>query len=484
MSLYGGVELPGRPDLANVRKLDLMSIKPIGRMQRAGMAIDIPHFRQLSSDLSTRITEKHRLILSHIPSDKLSSFIDASGTFDDDVDEDSDFNPDSGLQIADLLFNVLEIGKGKKLKTTKSGAVAVDKEQLENLKAEHPIVQEVLDYRGLVKLKGTYVDKLPRIARFHPRGSSCPVCGLDHNAETWRVHTQILGTRTGTGRFASKLPNLQNISVRTADGRAVRAGFIPSPGCRLVGNDFSQIELRMLAHISGDEVMIQVYLDDGDIHTKTACEAFGIEPHEVKKLIHRPPAKCTNFAVAYAVSEIGLNTQIRLGFLRDLKIAVPSFITEEWCKQFIAKWFTVYPRVKPFMEKQTYNAMRYGIVWTLAGRVRRIPEVRSVHKRIQQAGVRQAGNVKDQGSCADLMRLAMAAVDDRCEEIRQQGYWAWPLLTVHDELILEAEEDVAEAVQAMVQSEMDNVAMDRATGKNLLKVPIKSEGAILSRWEK
>lgn len=488
MSLYGGVELPGRPDLYNVRKLDLLSIRPIQRMQRYGFAIDIPHFRQLSSDLSARIAEKHRLILSHIPADKLRLFIDSSGVDDDDyLDYEDDFNPDSGLQMAELLFTTLGIGKGKKLKTTAKGQVAVDKEQLENLKSEHPIVQEVLDYRGLVKLKGTYVDKLPRIARLHPRStaaSPCPECGMAHMADTYRVHTQILSTRTGTGRLASKNPNQQNIPARSELGRAVRAGFIPSPGTRLVANDFSQIELRMLAHISGDEVMIQVYLDDGDIHTKTACGAFGIEPHEVNKLVHRPPAKIANFSIAYGTTEIGFLAQLKMAFLRDMKIPVPAFVTEVWVKQFIDKWFLTYPRVKPFMEKQTRDAMKYGIVWTLAGRVRRIPEVRSVHKRIQQAGIRQAGNVKDQGTCADLMRLAMAAVDDRCEQIRQQGYWVWPLLTVHDELILEAEEDVAEAVQGMMQEEMDHVAHDRGTGKNLLKVPIKSDGGILERWEK
>lgn len=483
MALYGGVELPGRPDLENVRRLDLLGIRPVQRCQRIGFAIDPPYFHDLSISIGKRAAEKKRIILSMIPPDKLKAFIEASGTFDDEVDED-EFNVDSTQQMATMLFEILGIGKGTKLKTTKKGAIAADKEQLENLKSSHPIVQEVLDYRGLVKIKGTYVDKLPRIARFHPAGTDCPECGLAHYYPTWRVHTQILGTRTATGRYASKNPNLQNLGARTADGRAVRAGFIASPGTRLIANDFSQIELRMLAHISGDETMIQVYLDDGDIHTKTACGAFGIEPHEVNKLVHRPPAKIANFSIAYGTTEIGFLAQLKMAFLRDMKIPVPAFVTEAWVKQFIDKWFLTYPRVKPFMDKQTRDAMKYGIVWTLAGRVRRIPEVRSVHKRIQQAGIRQAGNVKDQGTCADLMRLAMAAVDDRCEQIRQAGYWVWPLLTVHDELILEAEEDVAEAVQGMMQEEMDHVAWDRQTGKNLLKVPIKSDGGILERWEK
>lgn len=751
MALYGGVQLPGAPDLENVRKLDLLSIKPISRMQRYGFAIDIPHFQELSLELAGKISDKHRAIISMVPPDRLSAFVEASGGYDDDIDEDSDFNPDSGKQMAELLFNTLEIGKGKKLKTTKSGAVAVDKEQLENLKSEHPIVQEILDYRGLVKLKGTYVDKLPRIARFHPRGPDCPACGLAHNADTQRVHTQILATRTGTGRLAcvaswtpvitsngatriedlsvgaqvwthkarwrsvtakylkgvdrmyhvrfsngevltctadhklllfvheceqvvgkelrqseasagsvsysgspnhgsnsgghgdngsecwvgseelsatsriqssfcdsllqiqagreeptvrysgrstsemdwsggrwvrvfdllegwekaicppdsngdragsigfargvrcasyrrghkeqrsgqpgvgnevrspedsyttggfaftsieeinfagslevydisveedesylacgvfshnSKNPNQQNIPARSELGRKVRAGFIPSPGTKLVANDFSQIELRMLAHIADETTMLEVYRQDGDIHNRTACGAFGIEPHEVQKLLHRPPSKIGNFSIVYQVSPEGFLTQLRLAFLRDMGLAVPSWVTLDWVKWFIGQWHKTYYKVQSFTDSQTYNAHRYGIVWTLAGRVRRIPEVRSVHKRIQQAGIRQAGNVKDQGSCADLMRLAMAAVDDRCEQIRAGGYWAWPLLTVHDELILEVEEDAAEAVQSMMQEEMNNVAVDRQTGKNLLLVPIKSDGGILERWEK
>ncbi len=483
MSLYGGVELPGRPDLENVRKLDLMSIRPIQRMQRLGFAIDIPYLHDLSSDLSTGISAKHRLILSHIPADRLSAFVDSSGTFEDDVDED-EFNPDSGPQMAELLFNVLGIGKSHRLKTTRGGAVAVDKEQLENLKSEHPIVQEVLDYRSLVKLKGTYVDKLPRIARCHPRGKNCLVCGLDHVAETWRVHTQILATRTGTGRLASKSPNQQNIPVRTELGRAVRAAFIASPGTRLIANDFSQIELRMLAHIANEPTMIEVYRNNGDIHNRTACGAFGLEPSQVQKLLHRPPAKIGNFSIVYQITPEGFLAALKMAFLRDMNLPVPSWVTLEWVKWFIGQWHKTYAKVQPFTDSQTYNAMRYGIVWTLCGRVRRIPEVRSVHRRIQQAGIRQAGNVKDQGSCADLTRLAMASVDDRLEQLLAEGYWCWPLLTVHDELIVEAEEDVAEAVQMMIQSEMDNVMTDRQTGRNLCRVPIRSEGGILERWTK
>lgn len=482
MSLYGGVELPGRPDLENVRKLDLLSIKPISRMMRYGFAISIPHFLQLSSDLSTLIAEKHRTIISLIPPDKLSAFLAASGVDDDEVDED-EFNIDSTQQMAQMLFDVLGIGKSSKLKTTKSGKVAVDKKQLENLKSEHPIIQEVLDYRGLVKLKGTYVDKLPRIARFHPRGD-CPVCGLTHRWETNRVHTELLLTRTTTNRVASKNPNLQNISARTELGRRVREGFIASPGTMLCQRDFSQIELRILAHCSGDENMIRIYKQNIDIHLDTACRAFDLLPEQIDKLLHRAPCKNVNFGICYGLSEVGLYDQMLLTYATALK-PVPKWLTQEWCKQFIAQWFSLYPKVKPFMDHEQYCALRYGIVWTLFGFARRIPEVRSVHKRIQQAGIRQAGNVKIQGTATGgLTKLACAAIDDRLEHIRDAGYWAWPILPIHDEIIVEAEEKVADAVQEMMADEMDGVMDDRQTGRCLSRVPIQSEGHTIDKWKK
>lgn len=488
MALYGNVEVPGRPDAENVRQLDLLPLPAIRRMGRLGFAIDAPYFHDLSSDFAAQLIDKRKAIASYIPPDKLEAFVELSGGYDDDVDEsalDVEVNPDSGKQLSTLLFDVLGIGKGKKLKTTKGGdRLATDKKQLEMLKRDNPIIAEILEYRQIAKLKGTYTDKLPRIARLHKRGADCGICGLAHDADTLRVHTQILGTRTATGRYASKNPNLQNIPAKTESGRLVRAGFIASPGTVLVQRDFSQIEVRMLAHISADDNLIRIFLDDIDMHIDTACRAFGLKPEEVDKHLHRAPAKTTTFLVVYGGTEIGLLEQLTLLFA-SAGVQMPVYINEAWCKSFIRTWFDCYPGVSRFMEHEQHCVMRYGITWTICGRVRRIPEVRSVHNRIQQVGLRAAGNMKDQGSSADLMKLALAATDERAGYLRDCDMWAWPLLTIHDELIYEtAEGEAADAMEVVLQEEMDNVMVDRQTGRNVCRVPIKSDGGQMLRWQK
>lgn len=454
-------------------------------MQKLGFAIDAPYFHDLSHDFAAQLIDKRKAIASYIPPDKLEAFVELSGGYDDDVDESEiEVNPDSGKQLSTLLFDVLGIGKGQKLKTTKGGdRLATDKKQLEMLKRDNPIIAEILEYRQIAKLKGTYTDKLPRIARLHKRGADCSVCGLDHAADSLRVHTQILGTRAATGRYASKNPNLQNIPSRSDNGRKVRAGFIASPGTVLVQRDFSQIELRVTADVSGDEVMIQVYADDGDIHMTTACGAFDLLPEQVDTVIHRPAAKTANFSIVFGTTEQGFYEQLTVSFAQ-MGMATPAWLTVEWCKWFINKWFDVYPGVRKYMERQQHCVERYGCVWTLFGRVRRIPEGQSVHKKIQAAGMRAAGNMKVQGTAADMMKLALAAADERAEQLRECGYWAWPLLTIHDELIFEADEDIAEALEIVLAEEMDNVMIDRDNGRNLCRVPIKSAGHCMLKWEK
>ncbi len=485
MALYGGIEVPGHPDPTNVQKLDLLPLPALRRMQKLGMAIDAAYFRDLSHDFGNQLADKRRAIASYIPPDKLEEFVELSGGYDDDVDEDVEVNPDSGKQLSTLLFDVLGIGKGQKLKTTKGGdRLATDKKQLEMLKRDNPIIAEILDYRQIAKLKGTYTDKLPRIARRHPRGADCPHCGLHHEAETLRVHTQILGTRAATGRYASKSPNLQNIPSRSDNGRKVRAGFIASPGTVLVQRDFSQIELRVTADVSGDEVMIDVYMNDGDIHMTTACGAFDLQPEQVDKVIHRPAAKTANFSIVFGTTEQGFYDQLTVSFAQ-MGMATPKWLTVDWCKWFINKWFAVYPGVRGYMDHQQHCVERYGCVWSKFGRVRLIPEGRSVHKKLQAAGMRAAGNMKVQGTAADMMKLALAAVDERAAQLRDCGYWAWPLLTIHDELIFEAAEgDAADAMEVVLEDEMDNVMVDKQTGRNLCRVPIKSDGGQMLQWKK
>jgi len=312
--LYGGVKLTGRPDPANVMKLDLLPMPCINDMMRYGFAIDREHFWELSIRLEREMGELRTQIIDSIPPEKLDEFMSRAG-LDEENDNDGeplDYNPfnlDSNEQLATLLYDVLNIGAGKQLKMTKGGdRISTGKKQLEQLKHEHPIVQLLLSYRERAKLNTTYCQALPRQAKFHPRVESCPVCELKHQADTWRVHTQILTTRTTTGRLASKAPNLQNISTRTELGRLVRAGFIASPGTELVSVDYSQMEVRFTAHYTRDPNLLRIYhTPGGDVHIDTARRAFGLRDDEVPdKLTQRDPSKTTTFLVIYSGSALAL----------------------------------------------------------------------------------------------------------------------------------------------------------------------------------
>src|SRR6185312_6598748 len=240
MSIFGGISLPGQPDPENIRKLDLLPIPQIRRMMRMGIAIDREWLWELSSNLDLRKTELKKDICALIPEEALELFV--SSTTDE-----LNLNVESASQIAKLLFEVLLVGNGRRLKTTKDGKrLSTGKKQLETLKRDHPVIPLILEYRECSKLKSTYTDALPKVARLHPRTSHCDICGTAHLESHYRIHTEILTTRTDTGRLASKRPNLQNIPALTKLGREVRKAFIPQKGSKLVGYDFAQIELRLL----------------------------------------------------------------------------------------------------------------------------------------------------------------------------------------------------------------------------------------------
>ena len=312
MSLFGGITLPGKPDLENVRKLDLIPVPAIRRMRRYGFAIDREYCHDLSSEFRAGMQELEKDIVSYIPKDKLREFTDQSIT-DEEEGEDGDgggedsplgtsaeetfahgFNVGSSEQIGKLLFDILGLGAGKELKRTGDGKrISTGKAQLRDLEREHPVVPLILAYRERAKLISTYPDALPVLARFHPRGSCCPVCELPHSADTWRLHSDVVQTRAVTGRLAGRRPNLMNIPQRTELGSKVRAAFIASPGCRLVSADFSQVELRMMAHLANCSSMLDVYRRNGDIHVETAMACFGIDdPKKLDKISHRIPSKC------------------------------------------------------------------------------------------------------------------------------------------------------------------------------------------------
>ena len=400
MSLFGGVTVSGRPDLENIRRLDLLPIPMVRKMQRYGIAIDILYLLEFSSELTTQMLELEREIAGFLPADALHRFSDAAS----DIEEESgsvEFNANSAVQIRSLLFDTLKIGGGRELKTTADGKVSTGKKQLELCRDDHPVVHKVLQYRERSKLKSAFADSLPKKAKYHPRNSdgSCPICELSHVESTWRVHTEFTMTRTETGRFASKNPNLQQIPARSELGGRIRQAFLASPGTRLVSSDFSQIELRDLAHMANARSMIQVYEEDKDIHLYTACRTFGKDydryarlaslkdqgklPAEEKadwgdfSLNCRLPSKNVNFMIVYGATALGLQAQLALSKL---------FWTEEQCNDFIDRWFALYPEVRDYMELQHYRARRYGFVWDVFGRVRRVPETHSTHSYIRSAG--------------------------------------------------------------------------------------------------
>lgn len=325
MPLYGGITLPGHPDLENVRKLDLLPVAAIRRMQRYGFAIDREYCHDLSSEFRAGMVELEKDIVSYIPKDKLHVF--AESTEEDGEEEEgadgNEFNVASAEQIGKLLFDVLGVGTGKELKRTSGGKISTGKAQLRDLEREHPVVPLILAYRERAKLISTYTDALPKIARFHPRGSCCPVCELPHRADTWRLHSEIVQTRAVTGRLAGRRPNLMNIPQRTELGSKVRAAFIASPGCKLVSADFSQVELRMMAHLANCSSMLDVYRRNGDIHVETAMACFGIDdPKKLDKISHRIPSKCFH-PDTEVLTKTGWKRIVELGIGEEVVQAIP-----------------------------------------------------------------------------------------------------------------------------------------------------------------
>jgi DNA polymerase-1 len=481
--LYGGIKLPGCPDFENVRKLDLLPMPALMEMMKYGFAIDRDHMHVIGDKLAVEMAELKLEICSYIPESKLEEFIAKSN-----LDDDSAMNVDSNQQLCELLFNTLNIGHGRELKRTKSGThISTGRRQLEKLRIDHPVIGKVLNYRECAKLKNTYADNLPSMAVLHPAGRNCNICGLHHHADTYRIHTQILSTRTATGRYASKDPNLQNIPIRSLLGAAIRAGFVATPGCVLLSVDYSQIELRMLAFVACVKKLIEVFLHNGDPHTVTAMEAFGITEAQVNadKIRYRNPSKNVNFAVVFGETALGLFEQLVADSYGKAGIPVPEWLTLEWCEEFLRKWFDIYTEVREYMELQAYRSYRYGMVWDMVGRIRLVPEVKSVHKRIVAAGLRQAGNMPIQGLASELIKLAIAEIQEFViTEVRSQGIHCIPLLTVHDEVIYEIDESWGGVIKEIVEGIMGNVLIDKDTGEDYCTVPIKAEGKIMQRWEK
>ncbi len=345
-----------------------------------------------------------------------------------------DFNINSPKQLGEILFEKMQIPGGKKTKTGYSTAADV----LEKLAPEYPFVSDILEYRGLAKLKSTYADGL---ANYIDEGN--------------RIHSHFNQTITATGRISSTEPNLQNIPVRLEQGRLIRKVFVPKDGCVFIDADYSQIELRILAHMSGDEKLIAAYGKDEDIHKITASEVFHIPLDEVTSL-QRRNAKAVNFGIVYGISSFGLSQGLS--------------ISRKEAKEYIDRYFDTYPQVKTFLDRLVADAGKNGYVTTMFGRRRPVPELQSANFMQRSFGERVAMNAPIQGTAADIIKIAMIRVHDRMQE---EGLRSRLLLQVHDELLVEAYEDEVESVKAILSEEMHAAArlsvrleIDMHTGNN------------------
>jgi DNA polymerase-1 len=398
-------------------EIDAPLVPVLARMEDAGVKIDLAALERMSGKLQREAAVKARDIYERCG---------------------VEFNINSPKQLGDVLFNKLALpmpakhGKGKKIST------AVD--VLEGLAAEHEVPRLVLEYRQLTKLKSTYVDALPALIR----------------SQSGRVHTTFGQTGTATGRLSSANPNLQNIPIRTELGREIRAAFIAEPGHVLLAADYSQIELRLLAHYSKDKLLVEAFRRGDDIHTLTASQVFGVPPLMVTPE-HRRAAKVVNFGIVYGLSAFGLSQQLG--------------ITTSEAKKFIDAYFEKYSGVRAFIDATLEQARREQKVTSLFGRVRPIPDINSKNPNQRGFAERTAVNTPLQGTAADLIKLAMIRID---EEIRQRGLKSRMTLQVHDELVFEVPESEVDTMKPLVREHMEQAYS--------LAVPLLVEIGVGPNW--
>jgi DNA polymerase-1 len=347
------------------------------------------------------------------------------------------FNLNSPKQLGEILFNQLGLKPKKK---TPGGAPSTNEDALQELALDHPLPKLILDYRGLAKLKSTYTDKLPNMV----------------NPRTGRVHTNYSQAVAVTGRLSSNDPNLQNIPVRSMEGRKIREAFIAEPGNVIVSADYSQIELRIMAHLSGDASLLQAFAADADIHAATAAEVQGVALESVTPDMRRM-AKAVNFGLIYGMSAFGLAAQLN--------------VERNVAQAYIDRYFARYPGVLDYMNRTREQAKLHGYVETLFGRRLYLPEIRAAGPR-RQGAERAAINAPMQGTAADLIKLAMIAVQGW---LGASGLQSKLIMQVHDELVLEVPESELAAVRVGLPQKMCGVAQ--------LNVPLKAEVGVGANWE-
>ena len=381
-----------------MEEIEMPLVFVLSDMEKQGICIDADALREYGDRLSVSITELEKKIYEQAG---------------------EEFNINSPKQLGNILFEKLQMPNGKKTKTGYSTSAEV----LDKLAADYPIVADILEYRKLTKLKSTYADGLS-----------------NYIDDTGKIHTTFHQTITATGRLSSTDPNLQNIPIRIELGKMIRKVFHPMKGNLFVDSDYSQIELRLLAHMSGDEKLIEAFRQNQDIHRSTAASVFHVPFEEVSDL-QRRNAKAVNFGIVYGISAFGLS--------QDLNIS------QKEAQGFIDSYFETYPKIKEFLDGTVAEAKEKGFTRTLYGRIRPVPELSSGNYMQRQFGERVAMNAPIQGTAADIIKIAMIRVHDR---LIREGYKSRLILQVHDELLIETVETEKDAVTALLEEEMQGAA--------------------------
>jgi DNA polymerase-1 len=402
-------------------EIEMPLVPVIVDMQRAGVKLDRPALDEMGRELGQRLAELQEEIESHVG---------------------HSININSTQQLSVALFDEMGLALPW-MRRGKSGHYSTAADTLEKIRDKHPVVELILEHRQLSKLKGTYVDALPALI----------------NPETHRVHTSFNQTGSATGRFSSSNPNLQNIPIRTDIGREIRRAFVAAEGCLLLAADYSQVELRVLAHISGDPAMLAAFSRGEDIHASTAAAIYGVPLEEVTSA-QRRVAKMTNFAISYGVTGYGL--------------AERTGLTQEEAEAFIKSYFHTYPKIKKYVEDTRRLAREQGYVETLVGRRRYFPQLGTrarVHHNVREAAYRMAINAPIQGTAADILKVALRRL---WQELQERGLRSRLILQVHDELVLEVPEKELAQVGPLVIETME--------GAYKLDAPLKVDAKVGQNW--
>lgn len=398
-------------------EIEMPLVRVLAEMEIAGVRVDVDALRQSAQSLEDRIVTLEGEI------HELAGMI---------------FNIASPRQVGEVLFEHLKIDA--KARKTKSGQYSTTEEVLERLRPNHPIVGKILDMRGLRKLLSTYVNALPELI----------------NPHTGKIHTSFNQTVTATGRLSSSNPNLQNIPIRDADGREIRRAFVASPGCRFFSADYSQIELRIMAHMSGDMNMIEAFNSGADVHTATAAKIYKVPFEEVTSDMRRK-AKTANFGIIYGISTFGLAERLS--------------VSRAEAKELIDGYFATYPHIKEYMAQCIEVARKQGYVTTVCGRRRMLPDINSHNATVRGYAERNAINAPIQGSAADIIKIAMIRIFDR---MQREGLRARMILQVHDELNFDVPVGEVEQLARLVTEEMQQAYK--------LCVPLIADSGVADNW--